>query len=100
VIIGNDVWIGFEAVVLSGVTIGNGAVVAARAMVTKNVEPYAIVAGNPARRVRFRFSPEIVAQLEAIAWWDWPDDHVARAVPLLQSGDVTAFINQFKQGAG
>jgi acetyltransferase-like isoleucine patch superfamily enzyme len=92
VLIGNDVWIGYEALILSGVKIGNGAVVAARSIVTRDVKPYSIVAGNPARHVRFRFDERAVKALEEIAWWDWPMDKIKAAWPLLLADDVEAFI--------
>ena len=88
--IGPDVWIGGEAWILPGVTIGAGAIVAARSVVTRDVAPYAIVAGNPAREVRRRFDEAAVARLLALAWWDWPAERVARAVPHLRAGDVGA----------
>lgn len=92
VVIGNDVWIGYEALILSGVRVGNGAVVGARSVVTRDVEPYSIVAGNPARHVRFRFDEATVKALEAIAWWDWPMEKIREAWPLLLAEDVEAFI--------
>ena len=90
VLIGNDVWIGNGATILSGVQIGNGAVIGACSVVTKNVPPYAIVAGNPAKLIRFRFSPEEVECLERLAWWSWPDAKIDAAMPLLLAGDVSA----------
>lgn len=92
VVIGNDVWIGRGAMIMSGVTIGDGAVVGAAALVARDVPPYTIVAGNPARVVRQRFAPEIVEKLLAIRWWDWPDDRIRRAAGMLQSPDVERFI--------
>lgn len=89
-VIGNDVWCGYESVVMPGVRIGHGAVVAARAVATRDVPDYAVVAGNPARVVRRRFDDETVARLLEIAWWDWPPDRAVRAVPLLAYGDVDA----------
>jgi virginiamycin A acetyltransferase len=74
VTIGNDVWIGRRALILPSVSIGDGAVVAAGAVVTHDVAPYAIVAGVPARVVRFRFEPDVIARLHEVRWWDWPDD--------------------------
>jgi acetyltransferase-like isoleucine patch superfamily enzyme len=76
IIIGHDVWIGANALVLSGVTVGHGAVIAAGAVVTRDVPPYAIVGGVPARVIRMRFSPEQIDSLLKIAWWDWPDTKV------------------------
>ena len=96
--IGNDVWVGREAIILSGVTIGDGAVVGARAMVTRNVPPYAIVAGNPASVVRTRFSPEIVARLQAVAWWHWAPERVDAAVPLLLNSDIEGFLDAAEAG--
>ncbi|MEA4911697.1 MAG: CatB-related O-acetyltransferase [Oscillospiraceae bacterium] len=88
IIVGNDVWIGYEAVILSGVTIGNGAVVGARAVVTKDVAPYTVVGGMPARPIRRRFSDEAVAQLESLQWWSWPRERIARNIPHIQAGQL------------
>lgn len=87
-VIGNDVWLGHESLVMPGVRIGDGAVVAARSVVTKDVPPYAIAAGNPARVVRTRFEAATVDRLRALAWWDWPADRVTAAIPLLVAGDI------------
>lgn len=95
--IGNDVWIGMDAMVLSGITIGDGAVIAARAVCTKDVPPYAIVAGNPARIVRYRFEEEVIAALLEIRWWDWPIQDVHNAVPLLMQADIGQFIERCEQ---
>ncbi len=89
--IGHDVWIGAGALILDGVTIGSGAVVAAGAVVTRDVEPYAIVGGNPAKLLRHRFEPEDIEALLEIAWWDWPDETIRRFEPYFY-GDVKAFI--------
>jgi acetyltransferase-like isoleucine patch superfamily enzyme len=89
--IGNDVWVGTRAMILSGVTIGNGAVIGAGAVIARDVPPYAIMVGNPARLVRYRFSPETVQALLEIAWWEWDDAKLARYEALLY-GDVEAFI--------
>lgn len=91
VAIGHDVWIAARAVILSGVTIGHGAVIGAGSVVARNVPPYAIVAGNPAEIIRYRFEPEIIEALLKIAWWDWPEDKIAAHEETLY-GDVRAFI--------
>ncbi|NNU79817.1 CatB-related O-acetyltransferase [Halovulum dunhuangense] len=89
-VIGPDVWIGMEAVIMPGVTIGAGAIVAARSVVTHDVAPFAVVAGNPARPVRQRFDEETVARLLAVAWWDWPSDRIARNLRAIRGTDITA----------
>lgn len=76
IVIGNDVWIGSRAIIMSGVKIGNGAVIGAGSVVTKDVQPYEIVAGNPARHIRFRFSPEQIERLQIMGWWDWSVDKI------------------------
>jgi virginiamycin A acetyltransferase len=88
--VGHDVWLGTECIVLPGVTIGHGAVVGARAVVTQDVPPYGVVAGNPARLAHRRFDAATVDRLLEIAWWDWPAERVARAIPALVRGDVAA----------
>ena len=97
IVVGHDVWIGYEAVVMSGVHIGNGAVVGARAVVTKDVEPYAIVGGVPARPIRKRYPPDAVARLEALRWWDLPHEQLRRLLPALQAGDVEALARAYAQ---
>lgn len=82
--IGNDVWIGFRALICGGVTIGNGAIIAAGAVVTKDVPPYAIVGGIPARIIRFRFSPDIINDLEDLGWWNFCDHMLKRNISLFQ----------------
>ncbi len=96
--IGHDVWIGREAIIMSGVTIGTGAVVAARALVTKDVPPYAIVGGNPAKLIKYRFDAETIAKLLEIAWWDWPDDRISNAMPYLLNNDIAAFVQTAQAG--
>jgi acetyltransferase-like isoleucine patch superfamily enzyme len=76
IVIGHDVWIGRRAIINSGVTIGNGAVIATAAIVTRDVPPYAIVGGNPARLIRYRFGQDTIDRLQDIAWWNWPDDRI------------------------
>ena len=90
IIIGNDVWIGYEAVILAGVTIGDGAVIGARAVVTTDVEPYTIVGGVPARPIRRRFDEETAARLLELQWWDWPEERIARNIGAIQSGQADA----------
>ena len=93
VVIGNDVWLGRGSTIFSGVTIGNGAVVGARAVVTKDVRPYAVVAGNPGREVARRFSDEQIARLERVEWWAWPDEKVLDRVPMLTSDKIDEFLD-------
>ena len=90
IVIGNDVWIGFEAVVLAGVTIGDGAVVGARAVVTRDVPPYTIVGGVPAKPIRRRVSEQAEAALLALRWWDWPAQRIRKALADIQSGNWQA----------
>jgi acetyltransferase-like isoleucine patch superfamily enzyme len=91
-VIGNDVWVTQRTFVRSGVTIGDGAIVAAGAVVIKDVPPFAIVGGNPAKVLRYRFTPEQIEALLEIRWWDWPDELVVEATPLLSDTDIDAFI--------
>ena len=88
--IGHDVWIGYRAVLLGGVTVGSGAVVGAGAVVTRDVPPYAVVAGNPARVLRLRFAEEDVAFLLDLAWWDWPEKTIRQHVRALSGPDLAA----------
>ena len=90
IVVGNDVWIGYEAVILSGVRIGDGAIVAARAVVAGDVEPYTIVGGVPAKPIRKRFTPETIHRLERLRWWDWPREKLQLLLPLLRRGGLTA----------
>lgn len=89
-VIGNDVWIGYEAVIMPGVKIGDGAVIGTRAVVTKDVPPYTIVGGVPAKPIRRRFDDATVEKLEALRWWDWDEDRLKRALPAIQAGDIAA----------
>ncbi|OCW56675.1 CatB-related O-acetyltransferase [Hoeflea olei] len=89
-VIGNDVWLGFESVVMPGVSIGNGVIVASRAVVTRDVPDYAVVAGNPARVVRRRFDPDTIRRLLAVAWWDWPVERIERNVEAITGADIDA----------
>lgn len=89
-VVGNDVWLGDGATVLPGVRIGHGAIVGARSLVTRDVPDYAVVGGNPARVLRLRFTEDEIARLLALAWWDWPVEHLTAHVPTLMAGDVAA----------
>lgn len=93
VTIGNDVWLGSGSLILSGVTVGDGAVVAARAVVTRDVPPFAIVAGNPARIINWRFDEATRTAMRASAWWSWPETEIRQIVGLLCSPDVDAFLD-------
>ena len=90
IVIGSDVWIGYEAVILSGVTIGDGAIIGTRAVVTKDVPPYTIVGGVPARPIRRRFDDAAIETLETLRWWDWDYEKIRRNLPAIQSGDLAA----------
>lgn len=92
VTIGSDVWIGECSTILSGVTIGHGAVVGAYSVVAKDVPPYAIVCGNPAKIIRYRFRPDQIVELLDIAWWDWPVEWLMESVKALCSTDIDGFI--------
>ena len=88
IIIGNDVWIGYEAIIMAGVHVGNGAIIAAHAVVTKDVQPYTIVGGVPARFIRKRFNEEIIQELEKLKWWNWPIEKIRRCLPYITSGNL------------
>ena len=88
IVIGNDVWIGYEAVILSGVAVGDGAIIGARALVTKDVPPYAIVGGIPARYIRRRFDEKTVTKLMELKWWEWSDEKIKENLSAIQSGRV------------
>ena len=80
IVIGNDVWIGFEAIILSGVTIGDGAIIGTRAVVTKDVPPYTIVGGIPAKAIRKRFSDDVICELLKLQWWNWPENRIKKTL--------------------
>ena len=90
IMIGSDVWIGYEAVILSGVTVGDGAIIGTRAVVTKDVPPYTIVGGVPAKSIRRRFDDVTIEKLEALRWWDWDYEKIKRSIPAIQSGNMAA----------
>ena len=88
IVIGNDVWIGYEAVIMAGVHIGDGAIIAARAVVTKDVPPYTIVGGTPAKEIRKRFDAEVIEQLLIQKWWDWSTDKIHQCLPYIAEGKL------------
>ena len=92
IIIDNDVWIGYEAIIMAGVHIGDGAVIAARAVVTKDVPPYTIVGGTPARKIRMRFEEETIARLQQIQWWNWSVEKIRQSLPYIMDGTVDRLI--------
>jgi len=89
IVVGSDVWIGYEAVILSGVTIGDGAIIGTRALVTRDVPPYTIVGGTPARAIRRRFDEATVKALLELCWWDWPVERIKANIGAIRSGDLT-----------
>lgn len=93
VIIGNDVWIANDVTIMSGVTIGDGAVIASNSHIVKNVEPYTLVGGNPAKFIKYRFEKEQIKNLLNIKWWLWDDEELNKALPLLCNNNIDEFIN-------
>ena len=88
IVIGDDVWIGYEAIIFAGVTIGGGAIIGSRAVVTKDVPPYGIVGGVPAKLIRKRFSEEIISTLLEIRWWNWSRERIIKNIAAIQSGEI------------
>ncbi|MEQ9899638.1 Vat family streptogramin A O-acetyltransferase [Pectobacterium punjabense] len=89
-VIGNDVWIGYDALIMPGVHIGNGAIIASRAVVTADVPAYAVVGGNPAKILKARFAPDVINTLETLSWWDWPIEKITRHLDIIAAGDIDA----------
>ena len=89
-VIGNDVWVGYQALIMPGVKIGNGAIISSRSVVTSDVPAYSIVGGNPARVIRQRFTDETISRLEKLAWWDWPVEKITQNLPAIISADLEA----------
>jgi phosphonate metabolism protein (transferase hexapeptide repeat family) len=96
VIIGHDVWIGHGAIIMPGILVGHGAVIAAGAVVTKDVEPYSIVAGVPAKRIKWRFKKSTRTKIINLMWWDWPHDQLAKAVDDMRTLSVEGFLKKYK----
>ena len=94
IIIGNDVWIGQNTTIMSGIKIGDGAVIANNSHIVKDVEPYSIVGGNPAKLIRYRFTTEQIDKLLRIKWWDWEDEKINKFTPLLCNNNIDDFINK------
>jgi len=88
IVVGNDVWIGYEAVILSGVHIGDGAIIGARAVVTKDVPPYTVVGGVPAKEIKKRFDEETIQKLQQTQWWNWPIDKIRQFLPCIMNGEI------------
>ena len=88
IVIGNDVWIGYEAVIMAGVTIGDGAIIGARAVVTKDVPPYMVAGGIPAKPIKKRYPEETIAALSELKWWDWPEERIAQNLHAIQAGEL------------
>lgn len=97
IVIGNDVWIGYEAVIMAGVHIGDGAIIAARAVVTKDVSPYTIVGGTPAKKRRKRFDAEVIQQLLMLKWWDWSTDKIRQCLPYIAEGKMNELLTRNKE---
>lgn len=94
-IIGNDVWIGYKALIMPGVKIGNGAIISSQSVVTTDVPAYTIVGGNPAKVIKKRFSDEIVCELEKLAWWDWPVEKITKHLTAIMSNDIKTLRTKF-----
>ena len=97
IVIGNDVWIGYEAVIMAGVHIGDGAIIAARAVVTKDVPPYTIVGDTPAKEIRKRFDAEVIQQLLILKWWNWSTDKIRQCLPYIAEGKMDELLTRNKE---
>lgn len=91
-VVGNDVWIGYDALIMPGVKIGNGAIISSKSVVVSDVEAYSIVGGNPAKKIKHRFEPTIVEKLELAAWWDWPIEQITENLEIIVSGNIDELI--------
>lgn len=92
IVIGNDVWIGYEAVIMQGIHIGDGAVIGARAVVTRDVAPYTVVGGIPAKKIKARFDENTIGRLLEMKWWDWPDEKVKQNIKWIQYGRISELV--------
>ena len=92
IVVGSDVWIGYEAVILSGVHIGDGAIIGARAVVTRDVSPYTVVGGVPAKEIKKRFDEETIRKLQQIEWWNWPNENIRQFLPQIMNGEMDKLI--------
>ena len=97
IVIGNNVWIGYEAVIMARVHIGDGAIIAARAVVTKDVPPYTIVGGTPAKEIRKRFDAEVIQQLLILKWWNWSTDKIRQCLPYIAEGKMDELLTRNKE---
>ncbi|HCQ90891.1 MULTISPECIES: CatB-related O-acetyltransferase [unclassified Clostridium] len=95
-IIGNDVWIGTEAMIMPGITIGDGAIIASRSVVTKDVEPYTVVGGNPAKHIKERFDKDKIDMLLEMKWWDWEENHIKNSIDILSSSDINKLYKYYE----
>ena len=93
-VIGSDVWIGYDALIMPGVTIGNGAIISSRSVVTSDVPAYAVVGGNPAKVIKKRFTDETIAELEKLAWWNWPVEKITQNITAIVSNDIDVLLNE------
>jgi len=100
VLVGSDVWIGTDVMILSGVQIGHGSIIAARSVVARDVPPYAVVAGSPAKVIRYRFDAKTIDSMLKIAWWEWDDAEIRQAVPLLSSDHIEEFVHRYGNSQG
>lgn len=97
IVIGNDVWIGYEAVIMAGVHIGDGAIIAARTVVTKDVPPYTIVGGTPAKEIRKRFDAQTIQELLILKWWNWSTDKIRQCLPYIAGGKLNELLAIMKE---
>lgn len=95
IIVENDVWIGWNALILQNVTIGNGAIIGAGAIVTKDVPPYAIIGGNPGKIIKYRFDKETIRKLLEIKWWEWDDEKIKKNINLFYNRNIYEFVDKF-----